>query len=110
MDISTKSKKEMQYVFIHELVSIVEYWVNLKGVSEKEKCKGVAFSIMNIFDGTSGGFPCAIDLVLNPHPDDKQYCIENDENYIEKGVVINDDLLLHDLLSKYNRHSVLAEV
>ena len=73
MNISTRSKKEMQYVFIQEIVSIVEYWVNLKGVSDNEKCKGVAFSIMNIFDGTSGGFPCAIDLVLNPHPDDKQY-------------------------------------
>lgn len=60
-------------------------------------CDGVVFSILNIIDGMSGGFPCAIDLAMSPHPDDKDYYIGNEEQWIEQGQVINDDVMLHEL-------------
>lgn len=98
MKVTARSKEEMQDVFIQQVGIITRYWANLENISEQEKCEGVAFSIMNIFDGTCGGFPCAIDLVLKPHPDDKQYHIDNGDSYIEDGMVINDDIHLHEML------------
>lgn len=95
-----KSKEEMLKTFIEQVDSIAWYWSQLEGKTDRERCDGVAFSIMNIFDGTCGGFPCAVDLVLRPHPDDKAYCVENEESYVEDGMVINDEACLHELLCK----------
>jgi hypothetical protein len=53
--------------------------------------------MLNIIDGMSGGFPAAINLTMEPHPDDKEYCISNDENWVEPGQVINDDVMLHEI-------------
>jgi hypothetical protein len=33
---------------------------------------------------------------MEPHPDDKEYCISCDEKWVERGQIINDDLMLHD--------------
>lgn len=38
----------------------------------------------------------ALDLVLNPHPDDKAYRQADGENWYKPGQVINDDCALHD--------------
>jgi hypothetical protein len=97
MDMTARTKQEMLEAFTGQVEVITHYWARLD-ISDKEKCEGVAFSIMNIFDGTCGGFPCAIDLVLRPHPDDKQYYIDNDEPYVEGGMTINDEVQLHELL------------
>jgi hypothetical protein len=97
MDMTARTKQEMLEVFTGQVEVITRYWAGLD-ISDKEKCEGVAFSIMNIFDGTCGGFPCAVDLVLRPHPDDKQYYIDNNEPYIDDGMTINDEVQLHELL------------
>lgn len=75
----SKSKEEMLDAFTSQVQMIAEHWATRGGLSDKEKCEGVAFSIMNIFDGTCGGFPCAIDLVLRPHPDERGVSIEIQE-------------------------------
>jgi hypothetical protein len=47
----------------------------------------LVFSILNIFDGTSGGLP-AFALVPSPHPDDEADAKENDEDWWPTGVDI----------------------
>ena len=92
-----RTKKEMLEMFISQVNLITSYWADVDA-TEQEKLDGVAFSIMNIFDGCCGGFPAAIDLVLRPHPDDKQYDIDNGDDYVADGMCINDDVMLHEAL------------
>lgn len=54
---------------------------------------------MGIIDGISGGFPCSLDLVCRPHEDDMKYNIENGDDWIDGGTVIN-DCMLHELVLK----------
>lgn len=92
------TKEEARDNFLNSAKAIAFYWSNAD-VTKREACDGVVFSLMNIFDGTSGSFPCAIDLILRPHPDDKQYHIDEEEDYISDGMCINDDVHLHGMLN-----------
>lgn len=92
-------KEEARQMFLDQVRCVSNYWVNLAAApSAKEKVEGAIFSLMSILDGCSGGFPASVDLVLRPHPDDKQYCTENGENWIVGGQVINDDVHLHEIV------------
>ncbi|HCA5183278.1 TPA: hypothetical protein MW242_002910 [Acinetobacter baumannii] len=94
-----KTKEDLRADFIEAMKNTACYWANLPDLSERERCDGVIFSVMNILDG-SGSFPCAIDLVLRPHPEDKQFSIDEGEDYILDGTVINDDVMLHEMLKE----------
>lgn len=77
--------------------ALVKYWSEQNDKTNLERCEGLAFSILVMIDG--GTFPLpAMDLVLRPHFDDKQFCIETFKDWYEDGMVINDDCQLHDLL------------
>lgn len=91
-------KDEMLSQFIGSTKNLIDYWSRQDDRSDKEKLEGLAHSIFCIFDGVSGSMSCAIDLVLRPHPEDKQYHINNDENYVDAGMCINDEIMLHELL------------
>lgn len=93
------TKEESRQMFLSAVSDACWYWSQLEDRTEKERLDGLAFSLLNIFDGTSS-FPCAIDLVLRPHPDDKDFLIAEGTDYIEDGLVINDDVYLHDLWCK----------
>ena len=93
------TEQEVREMFLDACQQLASYWANLPGKTATERCEGVLFSVMNIFDGTSGSFPAAIDLVVRPHPDDKQFYIDNGDNYIPDGTVIN-DCMLHELIFK----------
>lgn len=88
--------EEARDMLLDHMRHLAHYWACQPGQTELQRCEGMAFSILNIFDGTAGAFPCAVDLVLRPHPEDKQYSIDNGDNYCEDGQVIN-DCMLHDL-------------
>lgn len=102
-----KTKEEVREEFLRKVKTIVKFWATCK-IPEpmrdtiEERCDGVAFSILNIFDGTSMGLP-AIDLALCPHEDDKAYYIERDENWYEPGMIINDDVHLHHEYCNLNK-------
>lgn len=52
------SKQELTKEFLEHIKhGIVEYWSNLPDKSDSEKCDGVAFSILTLLDGYSGGMP-----------------------------------------------------
>jgi hypothetical protein len=91
------TKEEMREMFIAQCKAVSFSWSTAKDQTPREMCDGVVFSMLNIIDGMSGGFPAAINLTMEPHPDDKKYCISNDENWVEPGQVINDDVMLHEI-------------
>lgn len=95
----TKSytKEEMQEMLIAQCKAVAFSWSRVENTSPREMCDGVVFSMLNIIDGCSGGFPSAINLVMAPHPDDKEYNISNNEQWVEPGQVINDDVMLHEM-------------
>jgi hypothetical protein len=92
-----KTAEEVREEFLGHIRHLAFYWSRTAGLSPRERCDGLAFSILNIFDGTSP-LP-AIDLVLAPHPDDEQYHRANNEDWYEPGQVIN-DCYLHELYLK----------
>ena len=92
-------KKTARDMFIDHLKSVVQYWKNESRASDADsKLDGVLHSFLCVLDGVSS-HP-SIDLVLRPHPDDKAYHEEQDEDYYVDVMVINDDVMLHDLLYK----------
>lgn len=93
------TREEVQEMLIRQVKGIVSTWSNMKAVSEKEKLEGVAFSILSMIDGCVGYFP-AINLCLSPHHSDKQFHIEEGENWFEDGMVVNDNIMLHDAFLK----------
>ena len=64
-----------------------QYWSDLKGLTDKERCEGMAFSMLNIIDGSNGAFRGRIDLIATMV----------DESGQEKPpIIINQDIRLHD--------------
>lgn len=88
------SKEESRELFLSHCKALALYWAQQKG-SKEQVCDGLVFSILSTIDGCTE-LP-AIDLALSPHPEDKQYCVDNEEDWFEPGLVINDDCDLHDL-------------
>lgn len=93
-----KTKEELREEFLNGVRGIVQYWLDAPHMDEKGRCEGVAFSILTMLDGGSGAFPCSIDLVARPHPDDKEFNIKEGNDYIEDGTIINEDVLLHEMI------------
>ena len=96
------TNEEIQQNFIAEIKKYVNYWATQPQLSVQEQCDGVAFSILNILDGTSElpGFivaPC-------PHESDKNYHIKNNDNYYPEFEDTNQDISgnLHELYYRSN--------
>jgi hypothetical protein len=93
------TQKEVQKQFLDAIHSCVDYWEEVTLPKENDtthhRLDGLAFSILNILDGTSASFP-ATEIALSPHPDDKQYHIDNQENWYEPGMTIHGNEYLHD--------------
>lgn len=88
--------KEMRDRVLAHVRHISHYWATLPEKTDRERCDGVAFSILCMIDGVTH-LP-AMTLTMEPHPDDKELQISDGENWIESGMAINDDVYLHDLL------------
>ncbi len=90
------TKEEVQEKFLNHLRAIAKYWANEACQTAQERCDGVAFSILSLIDGSILGLP-AIDLALCPHESDEAFCRSNGENWFEDGMIINDDVALHEM-------------
>ena len=91
-----KTVEEARKAFLTQAHIIADYWAKLPDLTPQRRCDGVVFSMLNIFDGTDASLP-AMDISLRPHPDDKEYSKEEERNWYEDGMVINDDCHLHEL-------------
>ena len=90
------TKEEVREMFLDHIRCLVKYWDQVDTKNTEEKLDGLAFSMLNIFDGSTIPFP-AFDIVAKTHPNDKDYCKENNERWFEDGTIINDDVMLHEI-------------
>lgn len=81
------SEKEMRENFLGHLRHLAQYWANQPDQTPLDRTQGMAHSILCIFDGCFGALP-AFDLVVRPHESDKQFCIDNEEDYYVDGMEI----------------------
>lgn len=81
--------------FLSLVRETTQAWAGYDAINEQQRCDGIAFTVLNIIDGHIGSFP-HLELVANPHRDDKAYQIEQGDNYYEEGMVINDECALHE--------------
>lgn len=84
--------KEVRKMFIEYLKETAKYWEKT-GKNTADILDGFIFSFLTLLDGATD-LP-AFDLVVRPHPDDKKYHIDLNENYFEDGMVIN-DCMMHE--------------
>lgn len=93
-----KAPEEVRDDFMDTCRALADYWASPQVArgSCHERLSGLLHSILCVFDGVSGGLP-AFDIAASPHPDDKEFCRGEGEDWIEPGTVIN-DCMLHDLL------------
>jgi hypothetical protein len=90
-----KTVEEIREDFLDRCRGIARYWIREDRCNCAEKVEGAVFSMLTMIDGCQGDWP-AMDLVMRPHPEDKAYNIENDECWVEDGMVINADVMLHE--------------
>jgi hypothetical protein len=94
--------EEIREQFIQEVRSLVEYWNNLPDKNQRERLSGLAFSIMTLLDGAS--YMPSFIVAPDPAPEDKEYHIEEKENYYPENFKISPKIkgdisgYLHDLL------------
>jgi len=75
---------EVRAKFLNHVNHLVKYWANLENQTEFDKVEGVAFSILAAIDGCSMDLPGFI-LAPCPHKDDKQFHIDNGEDYFPRN-------------------------
>lgn len=93
------TEDEMRDKFLNHIHVMVNYWATLPDVDRatgrtmtiKDRCDGVAFSILSTLDGCSMVIP-AVDLVFCPHEEDKEYCISEGENWVEPETRVSTSL------------------
>jgi hypothetical protein len=106
------TEEEVRDLLLKQIRAMVRYWANLPDVDKAtgrritihDRCDGVAFSILNILDGGSMGLP-AFDLTAAPHEEDKQFFIENGENWFEETVISD---MLHEYYLTANSQERIA--
>lgn len=92
---------ELRDHMLEQIVAYSRYWAELPDTdratgrtkSIADRCEGVAFSILAMLDGDS--MLPGVNLVFQPHEDDKEYHISQGENWIEPGTTVSDTLHEH---------------
>jgi len=96
------TKEEVRTKFLKHVWGMIEYWDTMVGEKTSgEKLSGLTHSILAAIDGCSTDLPGFI-LAPSPHESDKQYLIDNDEDYFPENHEndVNADIggCLHELL------------
>jgi len=92
------TNKEIVEELIEGIKNSIAYWVDRTDKTNEEIIEGATHSVLCIFDGITS-LP-AFNISVSPHPDDKQYNIDNGDNYYPENKIINDDIYMHDLVFK----------
>lgn len=88
------TEEEVRNIFLKQISSAKSYWLNQNQLSTDDKMDGLVHSILCIIDGCT--MLPSFNLVVCPHPDDKQTYIKDGENYFpeeESDCDINDGYL-----------------
>ncbi len=91
---------ELRDDFMDSCRGLVDYWSaeNIDRATVHERLSGLLHSVLCLIDGASSGFPCAITLTADPHPDDKEFRRAEGENWVEPGTAFNAEDMLHELI------------
>ena len=88
---------ELRERILDHMRAMAKYWATVDvpdgPKTTQDRIEGAMFSVLEMLDGVPESFP-AMDLVAKPRPDDKQFHIENGENWIEDGTRVCD--MLHE--------------
>lgn len=82
------TEREAINIILDHVIHLEQYWGELAGKTTEEKLSGLVFSIFSMMDGSTMDIP-GIDLVMCPHPTDREYHIEKGENYFKRGMRIS---------------------
>lgn len=93
------TKEEARKAFLDHIRALATYWANVERQTTEERISGALFSVLSLIDGSTLTFP-AMDIVLRPHPEDKAFHKGEGEKWFKDGMVINDDVHLHELFYK----------
>lgn len=96
------TKAEARERILRYIKGIAEYWATQPDMTELRRCEGTAFTILSTLDGSSADFP-AMDLVLHPHPDDKKYRKSIGRKWYRSGMVLNDNVDLHEQFAQLEK-------
>ncbi len=95
------TEDEIRHQFLEHIRFLVDYFDKDTALeSQKERLSALAHSILCVIDGCAVGLPAFI-LAPLPHEDDKQFNIENGENYYPEN---------HDLVVKCDIAGCLHEL
>lgn len=95
------TEEEVRDMILKHIRALSSYWADLPDIDKatgrvitiKDRCDGVAFSILSMLDGCSMEIP-AINLKLVPHKEDKDFLIQNNENWFEPDMELS--FVLHE--------------
>lgn len=90
--------EEVRAQILTHIAAMSKYWAEVPGQSIQDRCDGVAFSILTMMDGCTMALP-QMDLKLNPHPEDQEFCKSKGENWFEPGMEVGG--ALHEEISRY---------
>ena len=93
------TKEEVRTRLLGYFKELAQYWARQGDITDLAKCEGAIFSVLVALDGESMELP-AFDVVLRPHPEDKDYHISEGKNWYEDGMIINENYSLHDEFCK----------
>jgi hypothetical protein len=88
------TKVEVRNQVLAVMQSYAQYWATLPGITAEERCHGMGFSLLNIFDGTAAGLP-PFDLRTRPRADARSYDIAKGRDYFNSGLILNANGDLH---------------
>lgn len=83
--------EETRALFMAQVRGLVEYW---KKVDSKDPLDGLAHSFLTMIDGC--GILPEFKLLVNPHPEDMAFHQEENSNWFEPDLWINEEVMLHD--------------
>jgi hypothetical protein len=92
-------------LLIEAIWARVRYWEREGKNGNAHAFSGLAFSLLVLLDGTGSSVLPGMELVLRPHPDDKEYHLGNGQNYFEDGMAINESIYLHEMFYEDNDES-----
>jgi hypothetical protein len=101
------TQKEVQEKFIRHMWDLVNWWANeTRKPTAREKLEGLLHSFLATLDGDSGDLP-AYTIIPDPHPSDKNYHIDQEENYYQPfelpdgTITVHGENCLHEIMYRY---------
>lgn len=101
------SRDEIRKRFLSHCWELIDYWLTQsRRETERERMSGCVFSILAMMDGSTIGLPGFL-VIPNPHEDDKQFAIDNGDDYFPFPEGDVDECVdiggcLHELFNNYD--------